>query len=106
MDTPRSSPPLFLMIVLFVIGPICLALGGWFGWSSWRVTSGGKQVPGTVVAMIESKGKPASPPAGKRPSVSVNQNNSTWAPEVEYTVDGKTYRIRGHTGSSTPAYGV
>jgi hypothetical protein len=102
MDASSSPPPRFLTFLLLVIGLAGLGVGLWLAWSARQATATGLRVPGTVVGLVEVKGK--APPPGKQSKVANNPNRPSLAPQVEYVVDGQTYRIRGTVSSTIPGY--
>jgi hypothetical protein len=73
-----------LMFLLF------LAIGGWYGYGSWTLVQGGATAGGTVVRMDESD----------------SDGSTTYAPIVEYVVDGETYTLNSTSYSSPPAFHV
>ena len=73
-----------LMFLLFLV------IGGWYGWGSWNLVQGGAAADGTVVRMDESH----------------SDGSTTYAPIVEYVVDGETYTMNSSSYSSPPAYHV
>ena len=73
-----------LMFLLFLV------IGGWYGYGSWNLVKGGGGADGTVVALDESD----------------SDGGTTYAPIVEYVVDGETYTMNSSSYSSPPAYHV
>jgi hypothetical protein len=73
-----------LMFALF------LGIGGWYGWGSYSLSTTGGHANGTVVDMDESN----------------DDDGTTYAPIVDYEVDGQTFEMKSGSYSSPPAYHV
>ena len=79
-----------LGLILNILWIVLLAAGLLLAYGSWRLTTQGKSVEGTVVKMISSE----------------DQDGVTYAPVVEYEADGNTYSYESSTYSNPPAYHV
>jgi hypothetical protein len=95
--------PIFLIVVLFLVGAVALTIGVLTGWSSWNALVGAERVDGTVVELVRVASAKAAGPKNKGGAIS---KGPAFAPLVEYQVGAQSYRIRGHVASSPPAYGV
>src|SRR4051794_15324725 len=96
---------LFIILTFLVVGLLFLGIGGWLGWSAWGAKASGLKVEGTVIALVEVKNQ--SPPSAKaQPGKPPAPAAKSYAPQIEYRVDGQAYRIQGSISSSTPAYAV
>jgi hypothetical protein len=67
-----------------------LAIGGWYGYRSYSLVAHGGVADGTVVDMEAHSG----------------DDGTSYAPIVEYFVDGQPYHMTGSTSSSPPDYHV
>jgi len=67
-----------------------LVIGGWYGWRSWSLLPGGATADGTVVDMDKSD----------------SDGSTSYAPIIDYVVDGETYEMNSTSYSSPPAYHV
>jgi hypothetical protein len=88
---------LFFTCIALLIGLICTTIGAATGWSSWSSLSTARRTEGTVVELETVK-----PLQGVGRKGQIRSKNPTFAPVVEYHVDGQTYRIRGHFSSNFP----
>ncbi len=65
---------------------IFLGIGGWYGYRSWTLVQSGGTVTGTVVDIDES----------------TDDDGTSYAPVVEYTVAGERYRMTGTYTNPSP----
>jgi uncharacterized protein DUF3592 len=79
-----------LGLILNLLWIVLLAAGLLLAYSSWRLTTRGKSVEGTVVKMISSE----------------DSDGVTYAPVVEYEANGNTYSYESSSYSSPPAFHV
>jgi hypothetical protein len=97
-----KSIPGFVVVVFLLVGVLLLAIGLWFGWSSWADLAQAQRVEGKVVEMVRTE----SPKGVGSKKVQAISKGPSFAPVVEYQAGGQTFRIRGHLASSPPAYAV
>lgn len=76
-------------LILTVIGGIFAAVGGAFGYKTWRFERMGHKVEGEVTQMVHGSGK-----------------SKGAKPVVKYVVGGKQYETVGTVSSSPPAWKV
>ena len=95
----------FIIIPVMLFGIGTLAGGSYLSWLTWDEVAASVQTPGTVVDLVEAS-SPKTPPWPKRPNLQgkLPGNKPSFAPLVEYTAAGKSYRIRGSVSSNPPAY--
>jgi hypothetical protein len=86
----RSAGSGCLWIGLNLMFLMFLVIGGWYGYGSWNLVKGGATADGAVVAMDESD----------------SDGSTTYAPIIDYVVDGETYTMNSSSYSSPPAYHV
>jgi hypothetical protein len=67
------------------------AVGGYFAFTSLLLTQSGHTVQGTVTELVESNS---------------NEGGVSYAPVIEYQVDGQTYSFNTRNYSDPPAYHV
>lgn len=85
-----SLPMTCLGAVLNLVWIGLLAAGVYYGYGSWKLSTQGNRVTGTVVQMISSD----------------DEDGVTYAPVVEYQADGSAYSYESHNYSNPPAYHV
>jgi len=78
---------LFLIVALFVLG-----VGLLYGNESWQLAQNGRSVAGKVVDFQQR--------------VSDEDEQVSYAPIVEYRIDGQTYRFAGDNYKNRPAYAI
>jgi hypothetical protein len=107
---PVTAPParrkltaglLFISIPFIGIGLVAFVLGCWLGWSSWNAMSRAVRIEGKVVGFEAV----TTPTKVVRPG-QIQRARTGYAPLVDYTIEGRTYRISGHVSSSQSAYVV
>lgn len=76
-----------LLLNLLWIGT--LAVGLYYGYNSWHLTTQGNRIVGTVVQMISSED---------------DNGDYSYAPLVQYEVNGSTYTYESHNYTNPPAY--
>ena len=79
-----------LGLILNILWIVLLAAGLLLAYNSWRLTTQGQSVEGTVVKMISSE----------------DEDGVTFAPVVEYDANGNTYSYESSNYSNPPAYHV
>ena len=79
-----------LWLIFIVMAALFGGIGGWWGWGSWTLVQGGASADGTVVGLRESN----------------DDGSTTYAPIIDYFVDGETYEMASSSYSSPPAYHV
>ncbi len=88
--TPRTRTSFSLwglLLNLLWIG--MLAIGLYYGYSSWHLTTQGSRIVGNVVQMISSED---------------DNGDYSYAPVVQYAVNGNTYTYESHNYTNPPAY--
>ncbi len=90
--TPAKAGMKFscLGLILNLIWIGLLAGGLYVAYDSWKLSTGGSNVSGTVVDMIESS----------------DDDGTTYAPVVQYEVNGTTYSYQSSNYTNPPAYRV
>ena len=87
--TPAKPSSNLWGLLLNLLWIAMLVIGIYYGYGSWKLTTQGSRVSGTVVQMIGSED---------------DDGSYSYAPVVEYQVNGSTYRYESHSYTSPPAY--
>ena len=87
----RSLPFTGLRLFLHLVWIGLLIIGIIYAYGSWQLTTQGASTTGTVVNMNQSQ---------------EDDGSYTFAPTVQYQVDGNPYRYQSHNYSNPPAYQV
>jgi hypothetical protein len=69
---------------------ILLVIGVWYGFTSWRFSSAGTEVPAVVIALDES----------------YSDGSTTYSPVFEYQFEGQTYTYESVNSSSPPTHDI
>jgi hypothetical protein len=101
MQSAAKPIPLVFIIPFLAMGLTFAGIGVATGWSRWNALAHARRVDGKVVDVVRAEGHKAAGPKTRPAS-----NKPTFAPVVEYEVDGQTYRIQGAVSSSSPSYAV
>lgn len=90
-DTNEKGSGSCFWVVFLLLGLIILGAGGYFAFESFQLVQSGKTITAVVVDFHEQE---------------TDDQQIRYAPILEYSVDGKSYRFASASYANSPAYDI